>query len=69
MTELEQAFEAQARSMRDFGFTDVTAATIKDHYTLWRAGRELPGDPVFGLSRHAFNTFPDIFGPMPKDKR
>lgn len=66
MSELEESFEAQAGLMREFGFSDVTALTIKDHYALWKSGQELPGDTVFGLSRHSFDAFPGIFGPMPK---
>ncbi|RVH56256.1 hypothetical protein CN213_16040 [Sinorhizobium meliloti] len=69
MSELEESFEAQAGLMREFGFSDVTALTIKDHYTIWKQGRELRGDTVFGFSRHSFNAFPGIFGPMPKGNR
>lgn len=37
---LEQAFESQARAMRDFGYPSVTADNISAYYTDWIEGRE-----------------------------
>lgn len=62
---LEAGFEAQAKYMREFGYTDVTAAMIADHHAAWQRGEEMPS-VIFLFSRGAFEEYPSIFGERAK---
>ena len=58
---LEQGFEGQAASMREFGYPDVTAEMIRAHHEAWMKHEE-PKDVVAMFSERAFGEYPMIFG-------
>lgn len=58
---LKQGFEAQAKSMREFGYPDVTASMIKGCHDKWLQHETSHG--VIGMfAASAFEENPDIFG-------
>jgi hypothetical protein len=58
---IEQGYDAQARSLRDFGYPDVTAAMIREAHRKWLAG-EAPEGIIEMMSVKAFEDYPKIFG-------
>lgn len=58
---LEEGFEAQARAMREFGYSDVTADMIREHHEKWKRG-EKNTDVIGMFSESAFKDYPQIFG-------
>lgn len=65
LDDLERGFAAQARSMREFGYPDVSAAMIAGHHAQWLKG-ETQGDVIFMFSINAFEKYPSIFGERSK---
>jgi hypothetical protein len=61
MSVLEEGFEAQARSLRDFGYPDATAEMVKEGHRKWLAG-EAPDGIIEMMSVRAFEDYPKIFG-------
>lgn len=64
LTTLEQGIEAQARSLREFGYSDVTSAMVRDAHTRWMGG-EAPTNIIDRFCVSAFEDYPDIFGRPP----
>ncbi len=58
---LKKGIEAQAQSLREFGYPDVTAEMVKDAHTKWMAGEAATG-VIAMFSESAFNEHPEIFG-------
>jgi hypothetical protein len=61
MAKIDQAFEAQARSLREFGYRDVTEAHVRAAYDKWQK-REPMADIVEMFCQSAFEDHPDLFG-------
>lgn len=58
---LEKGFEAQAQSLRQFGYPDVTAEMVASAYADWKAGRE-PADVIAHFCVSTFAEHPWLFG-------
>ena len=58
---LKRGFEAQAASLRDFGYPDVTAEMVEAAHVKWQRGDELK-DIIEMFCESAFNEHPAIFG-------
>ena len=58
---LERGFDAQAKSLREFGYPDVTAEMVAAAHAKWLAGEET-GDIVSMFCVSAFEEHPEIFG-------
>lgn len=58
---LEQGFEAQARSLREFGYPDITPDMVREAHRKWKAGEEA-SDIIERFCESAFEGHPDIFG-------
>ena len=58
---LREGFEAQARSLREFGYSDASAAMVKEAHRKWQAG-EAPVGIIEMMSIRAFEDYPKIFG-------
>lgn len=54
-------FEAVARSLREFGYPDVTAEQISKAHEKWRTNQELD-DIVEMMAARQFEDHPLIFG-------
>ena len=61
MTQLDEGFAAQARSLREFGYSDVTADRVREAHTRWLAA-EPPTDVIDRFCFGAFDDHPRIFG-------
>jgi hypothetical protein len=61
---LQEGFEAQAASLRDFGYPDVTAEMIREAHRKWMAGEDLVGI-IEMMCERAFEDHPRIFGEKP----
>jgi hypothetical protein len=64
-TILEQGFEAQARSLREFGYPGVTAEMVSAAHADWKTGKASAGEPADVIARFcesAFEEHPQIFG-------
>lgn len=60
---LERGFEAQARSLREFGYPDVTADMVRQAHEKWVAGQE--ASEIIGMfCERAFEEHPEIFGKL-----
>lgn len=58
---LTLGFEVQAKALREFGYPDVTAATIQAAHNDWKKG--LPAKGVIAIfSIKEFDERPEIFG-------
>jgi hypothetical protein len=64
MTMLQRGFKAQAKSLREFGYPDVTAADVAAAHAKWLAGEDLT-DIIYMFCESAFNDYPSIFGTRP----
>jgi hypothetical protein len=62
---LKLGFAAQAASLRDFGYPDVTADDVATAHGKW-----LKAEPMKGIiemmCEGAFNDYPKIFGSAPE---
>jgi hypothetical protein len=58
---LEQGLEAQAQSLREFGYPDVTADMVREAHQAWRAGDSAKG-VIQLFCFKAFDEYPRIFG-------
>lgn len=58
---LQQGFEAQAKSLSEFGYVGVTAAMVAEAHRKWIAGEPM-GDVIEMFCEGAFNDHPEIFG-------
>ena len=58
---LEQGFEAQAKSLVEFGYPNVTAAMVEAAHDDWKEGRE-PQGVIAMFCVSAFEEHPQIFG-------
>lgn len=61
---LEKGFETQARSLRDYGYSDITADRVRETYHRWLSG-EKPTDIIDMFCAKAFEDHPQIFGKRP----
>jgi hypothetical protein len=61
---LEQGFEAQAKSLRAFGYPDVTVDMVRDAHLRWMGDEEQP-DIIGMFCVSAFEEHPQIFGEPP----
>ena len=61
MAVLDEGFEAQAKSLRDFGYPDVSADMVREAHRKWLAGEE-PEGIIEMMSIRAFEDYPKIFG-------
>lgn len=64
MTLIDEAFAAQAKAMREFGYSDVTADTVRRYHADWMAGED-PSDIVARFCVSAFEDHPRLFGVRP----
>ena len=61
MTLLEEGFKALAASLVEFGYSDVTAAMIREAHGRWKRGEPAEGIvDMFAVKE--FNDRPAIFG-------
>lgn len=60
-TLLKQGFKAQARSLREFGYPDVTAEMVEQAHKKWLTG-EKATEIIAMFCERAFNEHPQIFG-------
>jgi len=58
---LKNGFEAQAKSLRDFGYPDVTAEMVAAAHNKWAKGEALT-DIISMFCQRAFEEHPEIFG-------
>jgi hypothetical protein len=58
---LEQGFEAQAASLRDFGYPDVTADMVREAHAKWISGKPIE-NIIERFCEGAFEDHPQIFG-------
>ena len=58
---LEQVLEAQAKSLVEFGYPDVTADMVRAAHEQWLRGEE-PSDIIAMFCVEAFKEHPMIFG-------
>jgi len=58
---LKRAFEAQAASLRDFGYPDVTATDVANAHKKWVSGKEME-DIIEMFCERAFDEHPRLFG-------
>jgi hypothetical protein len=58
---LEKGFEAQAKSLVEFGYSGITAEMVKIAHDKWVKGDEAEG-VIEMFSFKAFEEHPDIFG-------
>lgn len=58
---LQRGFAAQAQSLREFGYPDVTAEMVATAHGKWQRGEELT-DVIEMFCESAFNEHPSIFG-------
>jgi hypothetical protein len=58
---LEQGFEAQAKSLVEFGYSGITAEMIETAHGKWQRGDE-PEGVIEMFSFRAFDDHPEIFG-------
>jgi len=63
---LTRGFEAQARALREFGYSGVKPEQIAEAHRKWLAG-EAMGNIIEMMSESAFNEHPEIFGERPGD--
>jgi hypothetical protein len=66
---LADAMEAVARSLREFGYPDVTAAMIREIYDAWEAGRRFPDLPhsvIGGFAERQFEEVADKIKALPR---
>lgn len=61
MSTLTDGFEAQAKSLREFGYSDVTAEMVKAAHDKWNVG-EGASNIIEMMCEGAFNDYPKIFG-------
>lgn len=63
---LDQGFEAQAKSLREFGYPDVTAKMVKEIHDAWiKKTKKLPHGVIGRFCEAAFKDYPQIFGKQP----
>lgn len=58
---LEKGFEAQAESLRQFGYPSVKASDVRDAHEKWTRGEDLT-DVIAMFCQSAFEEHPEIFG-------
>ena len=63
-TILQQGFRAQANSLTDFGYRDVTPEVVAAAHKKWISGEELSGI-IERFCEGAFKDHPEIFGTLP----
>lgn len=61
MPVLEQGFEAQAKSLSEFGYGSVTADMVREAHRKWLAGEPM-SNIIEMFCEGAFNEHPQIFG-------
>ena len=61
MSILEQGFEGQAKALRDFGYSSVTADDVRKAHEAWNVG-EGAKDIIGMMCEKAFTDYPNIFG-------
>jgi len=64
MSKTDKAFEAQARSLREFGYPDVTADMVREAYRKWQAREPMQGI-IEMFCESAFQDHTDLFGTQP----
>ena len=66
---LGDAMEAVARSLREFGYTDVTAKSVREIYDAWLAGKRFPDLPhgvIGGFAERQFDEVADKLKSLPE---
>jgi hypothetical protein len=58
---LSKAIDAQAKSLREFGYPDVTPAMVRVAHGAWIKG-EAPDGIIEMFCQSAFDEHPDLFG-------
>lgn len=61
----KRAVEAELEALHEFGYSDVTAATIEAAHVNWKAGKE-PLDIIERFAFGHFDGFPNLFGTRDK---
>lgn len=61
---LDEACEAQARALREFGYSDVTAEDVLAAHGRWLRG-ETASDVISRFCEGAFEGHPRLFGERP----
>ena len=57
---LDRAMEAVARSLREFGYSDVTAKMTREIYDAWKDGKRFPELPHGVIGGFAESQFSEI---------
>jgi len=65
--QLKKGFQAQARSLREFGYPSVTAELVAEHHAAWKRGENRPTDVIFMFNKKAFEDYTEIFGEPDKE--
>lgn len=66
---LSDAMEAVARSLREFGYPDVTAAMTREIFDAWEAGKRFPDLPhgvIGGFAERQFDEVADKVKSLPR---
>jgi hypothetical protein len=66
---LDTGMEAVARSLREFGYPDVTAKMIREIYDQWVTGKRFPALPhgvIAGFAQSQFEEHADMLAALPK---
>ena len=58
--------EAVARSLREFGYPDVTAAMIREVFDAWEAGQKLPHGIVGMFAERQFSEVAEQLKKLPR---
>ena len=58
---LEDALEAVAKGLREFGYPDVTKDMIREHHAAWKKGEEGEG-VIFLFAKGYFEDHVKLFG-------
>ena len=61
MSVLQEAYEAQAKALCDFGYSGTTAAMVEGAHTKWIADQPAVGI-IEMMCFGAFRDYPQIFG-------
>lgn len=57
---LDDAMEAVARSLREFGYPDVTALMIREIFDVWETGKRFPHLPHGVIGAFAERQFGEV---------
>lgn len=65
---LSDAMESVARSLREFGYPDVTAPMIREIFDAWEADKELPHGVIGLFAKSQFEEVADKIKSLPRPR-